>query len=446
VVKSLRASLLVGAALTVVLSSCSAHSPNPISVGTVGRVTVVEVVDAPGTVVASASASVRAPADGTIQQLFVHDGQRVRARQLLMRISSPSAIRALRNAQHAAAAASSTPVVPPLTVTGPQQRADAAAQAAFASARRAALLIPNPTLRRQALAQVAQARAQYAAARAAAQTAIAQLNSGAASLQQALTALTSAQRTQSDLALQAAQHAVAALTVRAPIAGTVGFGSVAGGSSSSGLGGLSSQLGGSLSSQAQSLLGGGSSSTTTSGTIAHGSPVSAGQTLLSVTDVSSLSLLAQVDETDVLQVHRGIRASVAFDAVQGATYGAVVRTVDVNPTPSARGGVAYQTRLSLLPGRMSDGSVAPTPRPGMSALIKLHVATARNAVAVPAAAVFRDGNNDSVWLVVDGVAHKQTVTLGAQGADMLQVTSGLSVGQQIVVRGADAVHDGQHVP
>jgi multidrug efflux pump subunit AcrA (membrane-fusion protein) len=82
----------------------------------------------------------------------------------------------------------------------------------------------------------------------------------------------------------------------------------------------------------------------------------------------------------------------------------------------------------------------------MSAVASLKVRTAKNAVAVPAAAVFRDGDRDAVWLVDDGVARKQDVTLGAQGEEQIQVTEGVAIGDTIVVRGADQVRDGQEVP
>ena len=240
--------------------------------------------------------------------------------------------------------------------------------------------------------------------------------------------------------------------MRAPIAGTVVLGASAGGSTgSSDLSGLLGQLPSSVQGQAQSLLGSsgsgsGSSGGSTTGQLSVGSPVSSGDPLLTVTDVSSLSLTAQVDETDVLLVHKGVPADVQLDAVPGATYRAVVRNVDLNPTTSSRGGVAYVTRLDLMAGRMSDGSVAPRPRPGMSAVAALRVRTARNAVSVPAAAVFRDGEQNAVWLVTDGVAHKQVVTLGAQGEDTIQIVSGVSEGDQVVVKGADQVREGQKVP
>jgi multidrug efflux pump subunit AcrA (membrane-fusion protein) len=439
------AALVVAFALT----GCSDTAASPIAVAPVGRSTVVEVVDAPATVEAAATATVTAPAAGTVRRLLVRDGQRVRAGQVLLVINSPQTLRTLQQAQQAAAAVGGGVSLSGVDLSAGQSQADAAASQAFAAARQAARQIPDPTQRQQALAQIAQTQAQYAAARAQVQATVGQINSGVANLEQALSALTTAQRTQAQLAVAAAQRAVDALAVRAPITGTVVLGAGASdGSGSSDLSGLLDQVPSGLQGQAQSLLGSGSSGSggSTTGQLGVGSPVSSGDPLLTVTDVSSLSLTAQVDETDVLLVHKGVPADVQLDAVPGAVYRAVVRNVDLNPTTSSRGGVAYVTRLALFEGRMPDGSVAPQPRPGMSAVASLRVRTARDAVAVPAAAVFRDGTQDAVWLVTDGEAHKQTVTLGAQGQDTVQVVSGVSEGDEVVVKGADQVRDGQQVP
>ena len=180
--------------------------------------------------------------------------------------------------------------------------------------------------------------------------------------------------------------------------------------------------------------------------LAEGRPVASGQPILTVTDTSTLSLTAQVDETDVLLVQPGVPAAAELDAVPDATYQAEVTSIDPTPTTSGRGGVTYVVRLSLGPGTTAADAPAPTPRPGMSAVVDLQVRTARDAVAVPAAAVFRDGRRDAVWVVKNGDAQERVVQLGAQGQSRVQVVEGLKVGEQVVVRGADRVRDGQQVP
>ncbi|HEY5183603.1 MAG TPA: efflux RND transporter periplasmic adaptor subunit, partial [Actinomycetes bacterium] len=372
--------------------------------------------------------------------------QQVTAGQVLVRLSSPQATSALAQAQQAdaAAAASANVALPRVDASG-LAAADAAAQQSFASAKAAAEQIPDATLRAQALAQIATAQAQYASARVAAQRAVANANSGIAGLEAVASSLAQTQRASTSAALAVAQATVDALVVKAPIAGTVVLGGVASGGGSSDVSSLVSQLPSSVQGQAQSLLGGSSSSSVTSGALTVGMPVSSGSTLLSVTDVSTMSLVATVDETDVLTVKPGIEADVSLDAVPDASYAGTVTSVDLAPTTSSRGGVSYVVRLSLGGGTTASGDPAPAPRPGMSAVASLRVLTAKAAVAVPAAAVFRDGDRDAVWVVENGVAHRRFVVLGAQGESQVQISSGLAVGERVVVKGADKVTEGQQV-
>jgi HlyD family secretion protein len=100
-------------------------------------------------------------------------------------------------------------------------------------------------------------------------------------------------------------------------------------------------------------------------------------------------------------------------------------------------------RPTLGAGTLGDGSAAPVPRPGMSAVADLLVASVDRALAVPSAAVVHDGKQDTVWLVAGGVAHKRVVRLGAQGDTVVQVAAGLVAGDVVVTAGADKVHDGQ---
>jgi HlyD family secretion protein len=131
--------------------------------------------------------------------------------------------------------------------------------------------------------------------------------------------------------------------------------------------------------------------------------------------------------------------------VPDASYDAKVATIDPEPATSTRGGVTYSVRLSLGLGKDDDGTTAPEPRPGMSAVVGLVVRTARDVVAVPAAAVFRDGRRDAVWVVGATGARKRLVRVGAQGDDTVQIVEGLQGGERIVARGADRVRDGQRL-
>jgi multidrug efflux pump subunit AcrA (membrane-fusion protein) len=438
------------------LSGCRGGG-NGIEVAPVGRDTVTEVVEAPANVEARATSTLAATGDGTLAALYVRDGQRVTAGTVVARISSPDAQARLRAAHsQLAQAEAATPTAPPsIDVAGPQAQADAAAQAAFDAARRAAGQIPDPRLRAATLTQLAAAERQYALARAQAQAAVEAINTGIGNLGAALGSLTAAQRGQAQAAAVAAQRAVDALTIRAPIAGTVQLGGGADAGTGAGTGSLGSaldQLPPDVRDQAAAALGtelpasGSTPQVRTTGPVTAGMPVSTGTPIATIVDVGTLALVAEVDETDVFLVRPGVRANAELDAAPGASYPATVAAVDLSPTQSARGGVSYRVRLTLGRGRLPDGSPAPSPRPGMSAVADLRVRVAPDVVAVPATAVVRVESQDAVWVVTGGTAHRRTVTLGAQGADTVQVVAGLREGERVVVRGADRVSDGQHVP
>jgi HlyD family secretion protein len=161
--------------------------------------------------------------------------------------------------------------------------------------------------------------------------------------------------------------------------------------------------------------------------------------------VSELGLQGEVDETDVLLVAPGVAADVELDAAPGVRYRATVRTVDLLPTPSARGGVAYRIRLAFTPGP-AEGEQPPTPRPGMSAVAHLRVRTAESAVAVPASAVFTSDLGETVWVLREGRAQRQRVEVGVQGEDLVEIRSGVAPGDRVVTAGTDRVSADQEVP
>ena len=439
--------LPVVAAVAVLAAGCSEDDPR-VQTAEVARTTVAETVDAPGTVGARASATVEAPADARVEQVLVEDGATVQAGAELVRLSSPSAQSRLRSAREAQASASGAAVQVPRADLGPlQDAADAAAAASFAAGRAAADQIGDPERRRQAHQQVHEAERRYREASAAARRSLHSLDQGADSLEDALAAVGAGQRAQADAAVAAAQAVVDALVVRAPIPGVVTLGGDGAAPAGGGdLGGLIAGLPPALQSQAGAALGSGTSApTTTSAGLPVGAQVAAGTPLLTVTDVGGLTVTAEVDETDVLLVERGQKATVELDAVPDATYPATVAAVDLTPTSSAAGGVTYRVRLALDGGRTADDAPAPKPRPGMSAIVDLQVRTAQQVLAVPSAAVVRDEGKDAVYVVEDGRAQRVEVTLGAQGEELVEVRRGLSGGERVVVRDADRLTDGQAV-
>ncbi|MFR9776491.1 efflux RND transporter periplasmic adaptor subunit [Micromonospora sp. MS34] len=440
--------LLAVVALTGTTAASCGDDKSGVTVAQVGRSEVTEVIDAPATVTARAAATLTAPADGTLASLRVQPGQRVAKGQVLAVIDSPSARARLKQAREALRAAKRAGRgVGVGDLGGSRRGTDRAAKEAFDAARQAAGKIADPQLRSALLLQVDSAQQQYESAARAADRAVAAVQRGVAGLSSAVGALSAAQRLQAQQAYDLAEATVDALTLRAPIAGVVQPGGTRAATATD-LGSLLGAAGGNVPGLDPSALGAtgqGGPPPGVDDAVPPGGRVTAGTPVLTVVDTGRLGLLAEVDETDVLLVRTGVPAAVELDAVTGASYDAKVRSVDVLPTTSARGGVTYRVRLSLGAGRLGEGEAAPTPRPGMNAVVHLRVREAADAVAVPASAVFSADGRDAVWLLRDGKADQVPVTVGVQGQDLVQIVDGVQAGDRIVVRGADQVHDGQEL-
>lgn len=453
---------LLAAALS--LAGCSGGGSDGIGLAPVGYATVAQVVQASANILPKAQTTVQAPSAGTLARLDVRDGQQVQAGQVLGVVSSPAAEQQLAAAREALAQAPSAGSDDSGIGEGAAGFSSAAAtdqssaDAAFEQASRDAEKIPDASLRTALLAEIKAARGSFAASMNSLDAAVSAFQQGLGSASQVLDALALTTRTQDQAAVDAAQASVNALTITAPLPGTVSLGDGQSSGSSVDPGEISQLLAAAESGGSSALTGSGSSggslaalgSGTGSGgapgtMISVGAPVSSGGTLFTVTDDSALSVAAQVDETDVLTVHPGVAASIQLNAVPGATYQGTVTSVDPTATTSSQGSVTYTVRLSLGPGRLADGQAAPTPLPGMSAIADLDVLTADHALSVPSSALVINGQTTSVWVLTNGVARLRQITLGAQGDTVVQVLSGLSAGQRIVVSGADKVTDGERL-
>jgi HlyD family secretion protein len=89
----------------------------------------------------------------------------------------------------------------------------------------------------------------------------------------------------------------------------------------------------------------------------------------------------------------------------------------------------------------------PAIRPGMSVETSMTAKTAKDAVIVPAAAVFKSGEGDEYVLLAgsDQKAHQKKVQVGIRNKDSAQIVSGINPGDPVITSGGYAVPDGTSV-
>ncbi|WP_174842850.1 efflux RND transporter periplasmic adaptor subunit [Candidatus Oscillochloris fontis] len=166
-------------------------------------------------------------------------------------------------------------------------------------------------------------------------------------------------------------------------------------------------------------------------TVAPGEAISAQQAPITLIDTSRYLVKVTVDEVDIGKISVGQAVQVLVDALGGASLnGQVLR---VEPLPKGDSAVtAYLVTLEVDPSERNL-------KPGMTASATI-IAEQRSAVLhVPAAAVRGSGEQTSVQVVTtadDGQVsiEERPVQVGLRTADQVEILSGLSEGEQVVVR------------
>lgn len=169
-----------------------------------------------------------------------------------------------------------------------------------------------------------------------------------------------------------------------------------------------------------------------------GAMLAAGAPLFTVVDDSVLEFRASVPSSDYGKVAVGAQVDVTVDAR--------------NAAPAARGRVARITPLVDERTRSFEVVVEVPGREdlvgGLFARAVVRVGQLKGALVVPPSALVREGGGPSeaqVFVVKDGKAERRAVKLGAEQPDAVQVSSGLTAGEMVVLDPPPALASGAPV-
>ncbi|MEO8684840.1 MAG: HlyD family efflux transporter periplasmic adaptor subunit [Devosia sp.] len=168
-----------------------------------------------------------------------------------------------------------------------------------------------------------------------------------------------------------------------------------------------------------------------------------GMPLMDIGDPSDLEVQVEVLSEDAVRIANGAAATV--EDWGGEPLRAEVVLVDPMATTkvSALGIEEQRTRVTL---RLLDG---PESRPGLGHGYRVTanrvVWEGKGLVAVPLGALFRSGEDWSVFVVQDGMARRRILTIGQRNADYAEVLSGIKAGETIIIHPGDNVMDARSV-
>jgi RND family efflux transporter MFP subunit len=149
-----------------------------------------------------------------------------------------------------------------------------------------------------------------------------------------------------------------------------------------------------------------------------------------------LLLRFDVPEREATDLRTGMRVEFGGTPSQ-EPYRAVIKLVTTAADPN--------TRMVKVTAEVDDPR-KDTLRAGSFARIAVRMGTTEGAVVIPQTAVAPSEKGFLAFLVEDNKAVERVVEIGQHTADgMLEVKSGLKVGEQLVVRGAEALRNGAPV-
>ncbi len=171
-------------------------------------------------------------------------------------------------------------------------------------------------------------------------------------------------------------------------------------------------------------------------TVEPGEVVPATRVLLVLAADGPVQLECHPDEKNLAWIRMGQQARASADAYPDAVFDATVSYIAPS-IDAQRGSVEVHLDVRALPPQL---------RPDMTVSIDLTVAAKRAALAVPADAV-TGSYLASPWVlvVVGGRAVRKDVRLGVRGEDTIEIVSGLSEADEVLLTGGGPITPGSRI-
>lgn len=154
-----------------------------------------------------------------------------------------------------------------------------------------------------------------------------------------------------------------------------------------------------------------------------------GTEVLTIADLNSMIINAQVNQADVPRLKVGEAVEVTVEAVPGLMASGMVERI----SPQA----AIKNNIKGYPARIVLKHVDPRVLPGMTASVKIPVATADSVTAVPISAVFTEKDPDTaqverfVYVQRGNTFEKRNIKVGVSDFFFAEIQEGLKPGETV---------------
>jgi HlyD family secretion protein len=171
--------------------------------------------------------------------------------------------------------------------------------------------------------------------------------------------------------------------------------------------------------------------------------VQPGTPIMEIGNPGNLEITVDLLSRDAVRVREGSEAQIT--GWGGAPIAARVERIE----PSARTRVSAlginEQRVRVILHLRGDPADWQLLGHGFRVIVHINLWKGEDVLSVPVGALFRDGSDWATYVVQDGRAQLQIITLGERNDSFAQVLSGVKTGDQVILHPSDLVADGTAV-
>ncbi|SDC67435.1 efflux RND transporter periplasmic adaptor subunit [Williamwhitmania taraxaci] len=167
----------------------------------------------------------------------------------------------------------------------------------------------------------------------------------------------------------------------------------------------------------------------------QGVQIAAGQPLFTVMDFGKMYMEINLPEKYISQIKQGFKVRLtSYNLPNDTLWGTIT---DISPAISA------ETRT--FKGRVEIGNSKLQLKPGMFVNADIILSQKKNTIVIPKELIMRNNDVQYVFVVDKRIAHQKEILLGIENANKVEIVSGISKDDRLVVKGYETLKDNSKV-
>ncbi|WP_295771655.1 efflux RND transporter periplasmic adaptor subunit [uncultured Mucilaginibacter sp.] len=163
--------------------------------------------------------------------------------------------------------------------------------------------------------------------------------------------------------------------------------------------------------------------------------VNAGSEVATIVDLSRAKVQVYLTEAEVYKVEQGQKVKITTEVYPGKVFGGNISFI----SPQADATHNYLVEILV------DNTQRSILRSGTFVYADFSKKTRQQVLVIPREALTESIKDAAVYVIQNGIVKRRTIQTGAEMGTMVQVTSGLSAGEQVVTSGQINLKDGTQV-